>query len=85
VAKEFRLTIVGVSNVGAITSGPWAGRKCIGCSLVVGPAGEKLLQSPYGEKAETIEYVDLELKPAPARGTGWERFIEPRPLRGCVS
>ena len=32
VAHDFGMWIAGVSNVGPITNGPWAGRKCIGCS-----------------------------------------------------
>lgn len=59
VASEYGLTIVGVSNVGPITAGPWSGRKCIGNSLVVGPGGE-LLRGPYGESAE--ELLEIELK-----------------------
>ena len=71
VAKEFAMWILGVSNVGQIEAGPWAGRKCIGCSLVVGPDGEEVLQGPYGEDAETILYVDIDPQPRPARGCGW--------------
>lgn len=71
VAREFSVWIAGVSNVGAIEAGPWAGRKCIGCSLVVGPDGEEVLQGPYGADAETILYVDVELTKRPARGCGW--------------
>jgi predicted amidohydrolase len=54
VAREYRLWIAGASNVGPISDGPWAGRKCIGCSLLVGPSGEDALQGPYGEHADTI-------------------------------
>lgn len=54
VAKDYQTWIVGVSNVGPITGGPWSGRKCIGCSLVIGPDGEEVLQGPYGEDAETV-------------------------------
>jgi len=71
VAKEFDMWIVGVSNVGPITEGPWKGRKCIGCSMVVDPNGAEILQGPYGVNAETILYVDIEPQPRPARGCGW--------------
>ena len=54
VAREFGLSIVGVSNVGPITAGPWQGRKCIGNSLVVGPDGQELVRGPYGEQAEAL-------------------------------
>ena len=40
--REFGLTIAGCSNVGPITAGEWAGRKCIGNSLVCAP-GPRLL------------------------------------------
>jgi len=69
VAKEFAMWIVGVSNVGSVTAGPWQGRNCIGCSLVVDANGEEVLQGPYDQ--ETIIYVDVALKKRPARGCGW--------------
>lgn len=73
VARDYSLWIAGVSNVGPIPSGPWAGRKCIGCSLLVNPAGEPVLTGPYGEHAQTILYADIRLHPRPARGDAWER------------
>lgn len=54
VAREFGLSIVGVSNVGPITAGPWLGRQCIGNSLVVGPDGREVRRGPYGERAEAL-------------------------------
>ena len=71
VAKAFSMWIIGVSNVGWLTAGPWEGRKCIGCSLVVGPDGNVVLQGPYGADAETILYVDVAPVPRPTRGCGW--------------
>ncbi|RKX80390.1 MAG: carbon-nitrogen hydrolase family protein [Spirochaetes bacterium] len=62
VAVEFSTTIIGVSNVGAITGGPWEGRKCIGCSLAIGPDGEDIIQGPYGINAETILLVEVEIQ-----------------------
>ena len=74
VAKEFSVWMVGVSNVGPIVAGPWAGRRCIGCSLVIGPNGSEILQGPYGHDAETILYVDVEPAERPARGCGWIEY-----------
>lgn len=74
VARDFRLWIAGVSNVGRLTAGPWAGRKCIGCSLLIGPSGEPVLQGPYGEHAEALLIASVALEPRPARGDGWEQF-----------
>jgi predicted amidohydrolase len=74
VARDFRLWIAGVSNVGWLTAGPWAGRKCIGCSLIVNPDGQPVLRGPYGERAEKILCLDIQLAPRPAQGEGWERL-----------
>jgi len=79
VAKEFRVWIAGVSNVGAIDAGPWAGRKCIGCSLVIGPSGAEVLMGPYGAGAEAILYVDVEPAERPARGCGWMEYWKRQP------
>ncbi len=56
VAEEFSLWIAGVSNVGPITAGDWAGRRCIGCSMLVDPSGQVVAQAPYGEDAEAIVF-----------------------------
>ena len=73
VARDFRLWIAGASNVGWINAGPWAGRKCIGCSLLVGPDGQEVLMGPYGAEAEAILCADVQLLPRPAQGDGWNR------------
>jgi hypothetical protein len=59
VAREFGLSIVGVSNVGPITAGPWQGRKCIGNSLVIGVDGAEVTRGPYGERAEALIVREL--------------------------
>src|SRR5262249_23151516 len=71
VARDFQLWIAGVSNGGWITDGPWKSRKCIGCSLVVGPTGRPVLQGPYGVDAETLLTVDVNAVPRPAQGDQW--------------
>lgn len=79
VARDYRLWIAGVSNVGPLAAGPWQGRQCIGCSLLVGPDGRQVLQGPYGVQAEALLLAVLELPARPARGDGWETlWQEPR-------
>jgi len=56
--RKHELTVVGVSNVGWLTGGPWKGRKCIGCSIAMGPGGVLLAKAPYGEDAEALVVVD---------------------------
>lgn len=72
VAKEFGLWLIGVSNVGPIPAGPWEGRRCIGCSMVVAPDGEVVLRGPYGEAAEDVLYVDVEPHRRDLRGSSWQ-------------
>lgn len=62
--SKFPMTIVAVSNVGWLTGGPWKGRKCIGCSMAVGPGGAILAEAPYGVDAEALAVVDVDLGPA---------------------
>lgn len=54
VAREFGLSIAGVSNVGPITAGLWKGRKCIGNSLLIDCNGCEVARGPYGERAEAL-------------------------------
>jgi predicted amidohydrolase len=73
VARDFSLWIAAASNVGPITAGPWQGRKCIGCSMVIGPDGREMLQGPYGEDADCILYTEITPVPRPARGDAWKK------------
>lgn len=57
--RNFPVTVAGVSNVGAIDEGPWRGRKCIGCSLAMGPGGRILAQGPYGSDAESLVVFEI--------------------------
>jgi len=66
-ANEFQMPVVGVSNVGPITAGPWVGRKCIGCSLVIDKAGEQVVMGPYDQEALIV--AELELTPDRPQGT----------------
>jgi len=64
VAREFHLYIAGVSNVGPILDGPWSGRLCIGCSLLIAPDAHPVLTGPYGPDAQSILYADIALPSA---------------------
>lgn len=71
VAREFSLWIAGASNVGPISAGPWEGRRCIGCSTVVNPKGERVAFASYGVDADVILLADIVAEERPARGCGW--------------
>jgi predicted amidohydrolase len=81
-ARLYDLTVLGVSNVGRLTAGPWAGRKVIGCSLAVGPGGPVLAQGPYGEHAEALVVVAVEPRSPIGRGTQCAEALEARGYRG---
>ena len=81
-ARLYDLTVIGVSNVGRITGGPWQGRKCIGCSLAVGPGGATLAQGSYEERAEALVSVEVRPPPVIARGTDFAQALQARGYRG---
>jgi predicted amidohydrolase len=78
----YDLTVVGVSNVGWLTAGPWQGRKCIGCSLAMGPGGVILAEAPYGEAAEALVVVEVSPRPPIARGTRIAEVLAERGYTG---
>jgi len=80
--KLYGITVVGVSNVGWITAGPWKGRKVIGCSLAIGPEGEVLARGPYGPEAESLIMVRLQARPREVRGTEYGPFLRKKGYRG---
>lgn len=59
VCREHGVVIAGCSNVGTIIAGPWSGRPCIGCSLVLGADGEPLVRSTYGQTADEVILLDV--------------------------
>ncbi|NPV08029.1 MAG: carbon-nitrogen hydrolase family protein [Anaerolineae bacterium] len=77
-ARLYDLTVVGVSNVGPIEAGVWAGRQCIGCSLAVGPGGTVLAQGPYGDTAEALVVFRAQVRPPLAWGTDLAAVLRDR-------
>jgi len=77
-AHLYDLTLVGVSNVGWMNAGPWKGRKCIGCSLAVGPGGEVIAQGPYGEEADEVIVIPVRPTDPEARGTDIAGMLKKR-------
>jgi predicted amidohydrolase len=77
-ARDFRMWIIGTSNVGPIPAGPWTGRRCIGCSLAVNDQGEPVEMLPYGADAPMVRVVRIRPVPRPARGCGWEPLWDAR-------
>jgi predicted amidohydrolase len=80
-SRLYDMTVVGVSNVGWIKGGPWQGRKCIGCSLAVGPGGEVIARGPYGHAAEELIVVEVAPQQPIARGTAFTEVLRERKAR----
>ncbi len=56
---RFRMPVAGVSNVGVIRGGPWAGRRCIGSSLVFDAHGQEVVTGPCFEPALLVTEVAI--------------------------
>ena len=80
--RLYDLTVVSVSNVGWMSGGPWEGRKCIGCSLAMGPGAEEIAQLPYGADAHVLMSVPVEPRKPVARGTGFGAALKERGYEG---
>ena len=80
-ALLYQMPVVGVSNVGPLTAGPWAGRESIGCSLAVDGRGEVLAEGPFGVDAECLLIVAVDVTPAPAEGTGIAAYLQGKGYR----
>jgi len=61
VARDFGVWIAVCSNVGPITAGAWAGRNCIGNSLVRGPKEAVIARAGHGVVADEMILVRVEL------------------------
>jgi predicted amidohydrolase len=62
VARDFGVWIAGCSNIGPITAGAWAGRQCIGNSLVLGPDGEVAARGNHGPAADELLLVRVDVR-----------------------
>ena len=78
----YEMPIVGVSNVGWITGGSWAGRKCIGCSLAVGARGEILTKGAYGVDAHELIIAEITLLPRTRTGTDLAAVLREKGYNG---
>ncbi|MFT5467313.1 MAG: putative amidohydrolase [Verrucomicrobiales bacterium] len=57
VTRDSGIWIAGCSNVGEIEEGPWAGRICIGNSIVF-ESGEEVLTGPFGVNADEVLWFE---------------------------
>ncbi len=74
----YDITVVGVSCVGPIISGPWSGYHCIGASIAMGPGGDVLARGPYGAGQSALIPVPVALRPPIGRGTTFAAELSKR-------
>jgi predicted amidohydrolase len=66
-ARVHGLPVVGVSSVGRLEDGAWNGWPVIGASLAMGLDGQVVGQGRYGEAADELIVVEVELRAATAK------------------
>lgn len=81
-SKLYAMPIIGVSNVGYMSSGVWAGHNAIGNSLAYDAYGNQVAKLPFGPDAETTAVIELELMEPIARGTDFPAALLQRGYTG---
>lgn len=71
----YGIPVIGVSNVGEIPMGTWAGWKAIGNSIAYGADGKPLAVLPYGENAECVRIIDVEIRKPALCGTALSEYV----------
>lgn len=74
-SEIYRIPIIGVSNVGKISDGTWKGWKAIGNSIAYGKEGKLLKVLPYGEDAECVEVLLVEVGNREICGTELAEYV----------
>lgn len=68
ISKKYSIPVVGVSNVGRITTGPWKDWIGIGNSIYTDTKGNAY-NLPFGENAECLKVIELEIVSPVKKGT----------------
>jgi hypothetical protein len=50
------------------------GDKTYNSAVLISPDGNEVMQAPYGADADTIIYIDVEIRERPAWGTDWNEY-----------
>jgi len=76
----YRIPVVGVSNVGAMPVGVWAGWKAIGNSIAYDSDGTCAAVLPYGPDAESVRVIALTVRQPETFGTALAESVHPFPI-----
>ena len=72
----YRIPVVGVSNVGEMPVGAWAGWKAIGNSIAYDSDGTCAAVLPYGQDAQTVRVISLTIRQPRAQGTALAEAVD---------
>ena len=81
-AALYRMPVFGVSNVGYMTSGPWAGHLSIGNSMAFDAEGNEIIILPFGADEERVHIVETTLCDPVAKGTDFAEALLARGYTG---
>jgi predicted amidohydrolase len=84
-ARLYEMPVIGVSNVGPVSDGPWKGRLCIGCSLAVDNDGQIVGEGPFGADRECLVPVEVHLTPRVVTGTDIAEMLRSKAYTGLQS
>lgn len=76
----YHIPVIGVSNVGQVSAGTWKGWKAIGNSIAYDSDGTLKTVLPYGEDAECVRVIEVELKDPEHTGTALSEDITRKTL-----
>ena len=71
----YHIPVIGVSNVGQISAGAWKGRKAIGNSIAYDSDGTLKTVLPYGDNAECVRVIEVELQEPELTGTALSEAV----------
>ena len=74
-SELFEIPVIGVSNVGSMPAGTWAGWKAIGNSIAYNSKGQLETVLPYGEDAQCVRVIEVELTDRKRTGTELSEHI----------
>lgn len=77
-AKLYGVPVIGVSNVGHVDEGAWAGWSCIGSSIAILGDGVSGTTLPYGEDASCLRVIDVPLRDNSLWGTALSQDVQAR-------
>ncbi|MBR2801717.1 MAG: carbon-nitrogen hydrolase family protein [Erysipelotrichaceae bacterium] len=69
ISSLYGIPVIGCSNTGELSAGPWKGWKAIGNSIAYDSDGKLKTVLPYGEDAVCTRVIDIEVLPAADSGT----------------